>query len=149
CIARNETPTSLATRETIRSLGLVMRRRRKRSMNARNMLKALVVVLAATTAVGCTQRTIIEEPTSQGDEANDPHLTAVATDNGDPIADHPLYVRSGDTKLGEEQSGPFPEPWQQRLGPFPEPWHRQGDQSDDGKSPPPPSDPNPNPDPNP
>jgi len=118
-------------------------------MNARNMLKALVLLIASTTAVGCTQRTIIEEPTTQGDESTDPHLTAVATDNSDPIADHPLYVRSGNADPGEQESGPFPQPWTQRLGPFPQPWHREGDDNDDGKSPPPPNDPNPNPDPNP
>lgn len=37
-----------------------------------------------------------------------------------------LYARSGELTPGEEQSGPFPEPWQQRLGPFPEPWQQSG-----------------------
>lgn len=120
-------------------------------MNARNMFKALVLPLllacfAGTT--GCTQRTIIEEPVTE-DSSFDP-ITSTPNESESAIANHALYVRSGDTQPGETQSGPFPEPWEQRLGPFPEPWQREGTgEGEDGKSPPPPSDPNPNPDPNP
>jgi hypothetical protein len=115
-------------------------------MNARKMIKALSLALALA-AVGCTQRTIIEERAPQDDSSSEP---SPADDNSTdiPIAGRVLYVRSGDVKPGEEQSGPFPEPWQERMGPFPEPWHRAG--ADDGKSPPPPpSDPSPDPHPKP
>ena len=114
-------------------------------MNARNMLKVFALAMAVA-SVGCTQRTIIEEPVGT-DEQSSPAVSATA--NGEnAIANHPLYVRSGDPAPGETQSGPFPEPWQQRLGPFPEPWHREGSDNDDGRSPPPPDN-NPDPDPNP
>ena len=109
-------------------------------MNARNMFKALTLPLllacfAGTT--GCTQRTIIEEPVAD-DSSNDP-TTATPDESESAIANHSLYVRSGETQPGETQSGPFPEPWQ-----------REGTgEGEDGKSPPPPSDPSPNPDPNP
>jgi hypothetical protein len=120
-------------------------------MNARNMLKAAALPLVLSCLLGtagCTQRTIIEEEVSQ-DEATDSTSETTTAGSHGALGNEALYVRSGDAKLGEAQSGPFPEPWQQRLGPFPEPWHRDGDDSDDGNSPPPPSDPNPNPDPNP
>ena len=116
-------------------------------MNARIMLKALVLPLAVWMA-GCTQRIIIEEEVSS-DEATDSTSETTTSSTHGQVGNDALYVRSGEAKLGETQSGPFPEPWQQRLGPFPEPWHRDGDNKDDGKSPPPPSDPSPKPDPNP
>lgn len=120
-------------------------------MNARNMLKALtlaLVVMSSAGTTGCIQRTIIEEPIAD-DSTTDP-ATAASSESQGAVANHALYVKSGQTRPGETQSGPFPEPWEQRLGPFPEPWQRDGDgEGDDGTSPPPPSDPNPNPDPNP
>jgi hypothetical protein len=114
-------------------------------MNARIILKALALplVLAAT---GCMHRTIIEEQVSQ-EPTQAP--SSEATDSESAVANHPLYVRSGEAKLGEQESGPFPQPWDQRLGPFPQPWHRDGTDDGDDSEAPPPSDPNPNPDPNP
>lgn len=118
-------------------------------MNARIILKVLalpVVLLSLAGATGCTHRTIIEEQVSEG-PAHDPAYEAADTES--TVANHPLYVRSGEAQIGEQQTGPFPQPWQQKLGPFPQPWQRDGDDSNDGTSPPPPSDPDPNPDPNP
>lgn len=121
-------------------------------MNARKMLKALALVVAVIAPMmgGCTQRTIIEEPVQEEGQSKDPRLTAIANDEGagGDLANQALYVRSGSADPGEQESGPFPQPWTQRLGPFPQPWHREGDDSDDGKTPPP-SDPNPNPNPDP
>lgn len=123
-------------------------------MNARNMLKALTLaltVLVGTSSAGmtgCIQRTIIEEPIA--DDSTNAPAPAASSDGQNAVANHALYVKSGQVRPGETQSGPFPEPWEQRLGPFPEPWQREGSgEGDDGTSPPPPSDPNPNPDPNP
>lgn len=117
-------------------------------MNARNMFKALALAatLASSTFLGgCMHRTIIEEQVAQDEEGSGPASAATSEENA--IANHPLYVRSGETQPGEQQMGPQPEPWHQRLGPQPEPWHREG--KDDGRSPPPPNDPSPSPDPNP
>jgi hypothetical protein len=119
-------------------------------MNSRNMLKALALALVVASSIGtagCTQRTIIEEPASE-ESANTPGAESAAEHTEGAIANHPLYVRSGETELGEQESGPFPQPWQSRLGPFPQPWHREGDSDDDGKTPPPPNN-DPDPDPNP
>lgn len=121
-------------------------------MNARHMFKALalpILLACFASSVGCTHRTIIEEEEVGTDDYTSEPAAAATSDRESAVANHALYVRSGESEPGETQSGPFPQPWQNRLGPFPQPWQRDGEGADDGKSPPPPSDPNPNPDPNP
>lgn len=87
--------------------------------------RVLALILAAA-AGGCAVQSTPSEPDTETQELGEPRLVGTAGDNENrrlPTTPSTLYARSGDLTPGEQESGPFPDPWHQRMGPFPDPWY--------------------------
>lgn len=91
------------------------------TMNRVKLIGLLATTLALGSA-GCFAQPAPDGDEEQAESLETPRLIAVdQPEQGEFTAPHALYVRSGETTPGEENSGPFPDPWR-RLGPFPDPW---------------------------
>jgi hypothetical protein len=87
------------------------------------MMQRIFALVLATAAVGCAAESRDEETDYETLELDEPNLIGVSPEKDEANAriPHALRVRSGELAPGEEESGPFPDPWQ-RMGPFPDPW---------------------------
>ena len=96
------------------------------------MQRFFALILAAA-AVGCVAESREEESDYETLEIGEPSLVSVSEEEAASRAPfpHALQVRSGELAPGEEESGPFPDPWQ-RTGPFPDPWQAGADGSGGG-----------------